>query len=191
MQPKQWIALKEWAVAVNALQEGKQILLMRKGGIIEETRDFRLKSHSFYLFPTFEHQKKEWIKPEYQPELDKTLRDWSPSSSSVNITSFAHVVEDIEIFDSNQLERLKSYHIWTDPFAEERLKWKKKNPLHILILRVYNLSKAWEVPIIPAYIGCKSWIEMDLNPPELEYKPALEDEKFNTIYAEIKRLIAE
>lgn len=191
MQPEQWIALKEWAVAIKALQEGKQILLMRKGGIIEETKDFRLKSQSFYLFPTYEHQKRDLIKAEDQTELDETLNNWNPDSSTVKITSFAHVVEDIEVFDSHPLERLKSFHIWTDQFAEERLKWKKKNPLHVLILRVYNLSEAWEVPIIPEYIGCKSWIEINDKFPELQFKPALEDKEFNEIYAEIKRTIEE
>ena len=34
------IALKEWAVAVKALDRGEQIMLLRKGGIREEGKDF-------------------------------------------------------------------------------------------------------------------------------------------------------
>ncbi|MDG0790271.1 DUF1802 family protein [Cohnella ginsengisoli] len=44
------IALREWAVAVKALEAGKQIMVLRKGGIAEETKEFRLESPSFFLF---------------------------------------------------------------------------------------------------------------------------------------------
>ncbi len=37
------IALKEWAVVQRALLENHQIMLMRKGGIIEESGDFDLR----------------------------------------------------------------------------------------------------------------------------------------------------
>lgn len=33
-------ALKEWASAIKALETGRQIMVMRKGGIVEETRHF-------------------------------------------------------------------------------------------------------------------------------------------------------
>ena len=56
------IALKEWAAAIKALENGTQIFIMRKGGIIEETRDFRVQSEAFYLYPTYEHQRKELLK---------------------------------------------------------------------------------------------------------------------------------
>lgn len=60
------VALKEWAVTVKALQEGHLMLVMRKGGIIEETRDFQLVSPSFYLMPAYEHQKEHLLKADYQ-----------------------------------------------------------------------------------------------------------------------------
>ena len=49
------------------------------------------------------------------------------------------MVEDIEVSDQEQLNQLFPFHIWTENFTEERLKWKRKNPLHIMILRVYTL----------------------------------------------------
>ena len=59
-------ALKEWASAVKALEAGSQIFIMRKGGIIEETRDFQVVSNDFYLYPTYEHQRRELLKAPYQ-----------------------------------------------------------------------------------------------------------------------------
>ena len=36
------IGLKEWAITVDALAQGQQILLLRKGGIHESGKDFRV-----------------------------------------------------------------------------------------------------------------------------------------------------
>ena len=66
-------ALKEWASAVKALENGSQIFIMRKGGIVEETRDFQVESNDFFLYPTYEHQRKELLKEQYRGVIDETL----------------------------------------------------------------------------------------------------------------------
>lgn len=55
-------ALKEWAVAVDALAEGKTILLLRKGGIKEEGNRFRVAYEEILLYPTYEHQQPNLLK---------------------------------------------------------------------------------------------------------------------------------
>ena len=49
-------ALKEWAVTQRSLLEGHQIILLRKGGIVEETGDFDLKAKQFLIYPTYAHE---------------------------------------------------------------------------------------------------------------------------------------
>ena len=44
-------ALKEWELAIRALAEGTQIVLLRKGGIVEETGEFDVVSPHFLLYP--------------------------------------------------------------------------------------------------------------------------------------------
>lgn len=183
------IALKEWAVAVEALREGKQILIMRKGGIVEETRDFQVESHDFYLYPTYEHQKKELIKEAYAQDLDRTLVGWSPENTTVHLTTYAEVAEDIEVLDQEELNKLAGFHIWTDRFAEERLHWKKKNPLHVLLLRVYELEQPVEIKIAPEYLGCKSWVSIAEPLPETSRKPVLSDAEFAAQVQEIKNAL--
>ena len=63
------VALKEWAVTVDALAQGTQILLLRKGGIHEEGKDFRVIHPEFLLYPTYEHQREDLLKAERQPDL--------------------------------------------------------------------------------------------------------------------------
>src|SRR5918992_6138574 len=58
-------ALKEWAIVCKALEEGRQVLLLRKGGIMEYREGFEIKHNKFLLFPTFEHQLKESIQSDY------------------------------------------------------------------------------------------------------------------------------
>ena len=57
------IALKEWAAVVEALARGQQTLLLRKGGVGDPGETFELAHREFFLFPTFEHQKREQIRP--------------------------------------------------------------------------------------------------------------------------------
>ncbi|MFD2658995.1 DUF1802 family protein [Paenibacillus thailandensis] len=156
-------------------------MLMRKGGIREETRDFQLISDSFYLFPTYEHQRRELLKEEFREALDETLREWPAEGAgapAVPLRAYAEVVQDIEITDKETLSKLRDFHIWTEDFAEERLRWKKTKPLHVLLLRVYKLEEPRDMPLRDAYIGCKSWVKLQDEPPQGAMKPVLTDEQF-------------
>lgn len=182
------IALKEWAVAVDALMNGSQILLMRKGGIEEETRDFVLKSDRFFLFPTYEHQKAHLLKPEFRDDLVEAPE----RQGMVKISCFAVAVADIEVFSDDQLQRIYDYHIWTDRFASERLKWKRTKPLHVLLLRTYRLEQAIEIPVLPEYGGCKSWIELRVDADLFKLdqaNPVLSEEELNEKVKQIKYLL--
>ncbi|WP_342555152.1 DUF1802 family protein [Paenibacillus sp. FSL R7-0652] len=167
-------ALKEWASAIKALESGRQIMVMRKGGIVEETKHFELKSPAFYLYPTYEHQRKELIKSLDQSYVEESLAEWVPEASTVRITAYAEVTQDLEIRDQEMLDRLLEYHMWTADFAESRLKWKKKDPLHILILRVYRLQEPMEIPVLPEYNGCRSWISIPNGLATSEMTPVLD-----------------
>ncbi|TVX97357.1 DUF1802 family protein [Cohnella terricola] len=182
------IALREWAVAVKALEEGKQVIVLRKGGIAEETKEFKLESPSFYLFPSFEHQRPELIVPEASGMVAKTQAEALAWPGQARVTSFAEVVEDIEVTDAETLRRLEGLHIWTENYAEERLKWKKTKPLHVLILRVFKLDRPQTIPMLDSYGGCKSWISLE----ELSsspMKPVLDDLAFSRQAAEVKKRI--
>lgn len=186
------VALKEWAVSVKALAEGEQIIVMRKGGIVEETRDFQLISPSFYLMPAYEHQKKHLLKAGYDEQLEETLKGWSPDMETITLEAYAEVAEDIEITDQETLNKLRDFHIWTDGFAEERLKWKRTKPLHLLIMRVYKLDKPLQLPMMPAYNGCKSWVKLEGNAEmrPASMTPVVDDEKFHSELEQIKAALA-
>ena len=73
------IALKEWAIICKALEDGKQMLLLRKGGIMEYRKGFEVKHNEFLLYPTFEHQSIESIKAEYKEKIKEILEEHNTS----------------------------------------------------------------------------------------------------------------
>src|SRR6202161_1614946 len=73
------IAFKEWAVTVRALAEGEQLLTLRKGGIREPEKHFKLDYERFSLYPTFDHQRSDLVRGSHRPELSRALEEgvWS------------------------------------------------------------------------------------------------------------------
>lgn len=179
-------ALKEWAITIEALGSGKQIFVLRKGGIHEETRHFQVQSDQFCLFPAYEHQKKELLKPEYHQDLDEICQRYSAKDTEITISYFARLHEDIELRSEEKLFALEDEHICTNQFAFERFKWKVKQPLHLLIFRVYALKQPLTIPMKEEYIGCKSWLQIPCKIDGSLLSPVLDDAQFSQKVAQIK-----
>ena len=179
------IALKEWAVTVQALAKGQQILLLRKGGIHEEGKNFRVIHPEFLLYPTYEHQREDLLKPQAQPSLKQLLAE-TPKSDTITFSHWAQVAEIIEVSEQDKVDDLSGHHIWTDAYAQSRLHWKPMLPLSIMLLRVYQLERPVTIPWTKEYGGCTSWVEM-LPKIELgQLNPALSDQEFQRQADEIK-----
>ncbi|MCC3375683.1 DUF1802 family protein [Cohnella sp. REN36] len=187
---EQATALREWAVAVKALEAGRQVIVLRKGGIAEETKEFRLESPRFYLFPSYEHQKQHLVKPKAADGVTSTQDEAALHPETVRITSFAEAVEDIEVTDAETLKRLEALHIWTEDYAEERLKWKKTKPLHVLLLRVYRLETPVDIPLKESYGGCKSWLRIEEESAAGHLAPVMTDEAFRAQAEAVRNAIA-
>ncbi len=180
-------ALKEWAITIKALDEGRQIVLLRKGGIHEENREFSIKYKRFLLYPTYEHQREDLIKEEFRGDL-RILQD-TYDKNKVTIQNWAMISDVVLINESEKLEALLPYHIWTADYAHKRLNWRPKRPLHLLFLRVFRLSKPRTIDVLPEHRGCKSWIDLQCNDFSFEREnPVLKDEEFKYISEEIKDL---
>ena len=171
------IALKEWAITVRALAEGEQILLLRKGGIHESGKDFRVIHPEFLLYPTYEHQREDLLKSGHQPVLKQLLSD-TPRSDSITFSNWARAEEIIEVEEQERVEDLSPYHIWTDEYAQSRLRWKPMLPLSILLLRVYRMEQPVTVPYIKEYGGCTSWVDIIPRLDLGQLEPVLDDAEF-------------
>ena len=171
------IALKEWAVTVRALDLGEQVLLLRKGGISEDEKDFRVSYPEFLLYPTFEHQKPELLKDGYRHALREVLSQ-AQDGDRITFSHWARVEEVIELERQKGVDALSPYHIWTRDYAQKRLHWKPRHPLSIMLLRLYRLEEPQAAPYLPVYGGCKSWVELADSIPLRNPRPVLSDEEF-------------
>ncbi len=171
--------LKEWAVAVEALERGETALVVRKGGIREKA--FAVADKRFLLLPGYEHQRPELLKPGYRQLMQEipNLTDDGP----LRFTSFAEVRGAYEISEPESLEALDPYHMWTPEYAESRFKWRPKKPLTVLVLRTYLLPEPVELPFSEAYAGCKSWIELEGPVSTAGSRPALDETSFERLVA--------
>ena len=66
-------ALKEWSAVVRALLDGRQRVLLRKGGIHEKR--FEVAAQEFLLFPTVAHSHTERVRREHRHLLDEAAGD--------------------------------------------------------------------------------------------------------------------
>jgi hypothetical protein len=169
--------LKEWAVAVRALERGETALVVRKGGIREKA--FAVADRRFLLLPGYEHQRPGLLKPEYRRLMEEIpdLTDDGP----LRFTSFAEVRGAYEISEPESLEAIGPHHMWTPEYAESRFKWRPKKPLTVLVLRTYLLPQPVELPHSEAYAGCRSWIELEEPVSTEGSRPALDDEGFERL----------
>ena len=189
MLPEQChIALKEWAVAVRALAQGQQVLLLRKGGIHESSKDFRVIHPEFLLYPTFEHQREDLLKEAHQPVL-RDLLDLPREENTITFTHWSKVEGTIEVSQQERVDDLSPYHIWTNDYAQSRLRWKAMLPLSVLLLRVYRLELPIIVPFLPEYQGCNSWVEILDRVPLGQLEPVLGDEEFQRRIEDIRGVL--
>jgi hypothetical protein len=209
-------ALKEWAIVCKALEEGRQVLLLRKGGIMEYRQGFEIKHNKFLLFPTFEHQSKEYIQPDYIDNLDIILQHHltdpyhpTPNSGRNKLNLYAKVIDVKEVGDKSIIRKLEKYHIWNDRYVNLRMDYNPKKPISVLLLRVYKMNTPIEVDIIPEWAGCRSWVSIEFEFPHMtinnttnsrdnngarnlqqeQEQPVIENSKFNQIAAEINEVL--
>ena len=153
------IALKEWAVVVDALGRGDQIILLRKGGLRDEQQSFHVEHEEFFLFPTQFHQQRESVIPSAQQRFDQLARS-TQDASRMRLEFFARVAESRRLDSLSKAERLRGQHIWCDEVIANRFDWGRERSIHALAVRVFRLSQPVNLPMLPSYAGCKSWIEM-------------------------------
>lgn len=151
-------ALKEWAVATDALERGETIVLLRKGGIREDGKHFRVAHDEVLLYPTYEHQQGHLLKPRYVDQVTPVASGWHPET--VRIGAWAQITDIFQVSEQETVEALLPHHIWNAQFAAERFGWKPRFPLYVLLLRTYKLAQEHVIPYRAEYGGCKSWIDL-------------------------------
>lgn len=179
-------AFKEWAVICRALAQGRQAIILRKGGIAEPGTDFQPAHSRFWLYPTWLHQQAEGIKPEallllHQAEAER------PRNGFVRLTHFVEVPGVYELRDLPAALILAHLHLWSEETVRARFTYRRPG-LFVLPARVYRATQAHEIAETAAYAGCRSWVELEQELPD-EGEPVLSDEAFRDVFLSVDGLV--
>jgi hypothetical protein len=170
-------ALKEWAVVVDAIAAGQQLILLRKGGIDDVGGEFKLETSHFVLWPTYLHQEGDWLGDHHQPRLAASFAA-RLEGDEVAITTYASVFDILEVPSRSALDALEGEHIWSPEYLDQRWEYRADLPLYLLILRADRLLEPARMTELPAYRGCKSWIDLAAPLHLSGLTPALADAEF-------------
>jgi hypothetical protein len=165
--------LKEWDAVCRVLAEGRQVFLLRKGGIVDKDGVFSLERRTFALLPTHEHQNPLDVKPAFHP----LLKD-GPGPEGPFPVSCAARAEDVLSLSADQAARLLPFSVWTEAFLHKRLAYRPDRPLHLVVLRAFRRPDPIIVPAAARYAGCVSWVDLDAAIPTRGFSPVLTDEEF-------------
>jgi hypothetical protein len=168
------VAYKEWAVVCQAVAEGRQTILLRKGGIADSGGIFRPQYQDFLLYPTYYHEQRTGIIAEWHTRL-ATVEANRPPAGWIRLSHWVHV-RQVEYLDNlAALNALRSQHIWSDEVVRQRFHYRQPG-VFVLHIEAQALPQVIERPERPEYAGCKSWVILD--PPVVWEDPSAQQMEY-------------
>lgn len=158
------LALKEQGAAVHALLDGRQTILLRKGGIREKR--FEVGADRFVVFPTVAHTHVDRIRPEHRDLVGPGAADVNEEAGTFVVRCGVELVDVSEVLRPEGLPLLAEEHIWTEESVRrDRLEFRPKHPLQVLVVRALALPAPQVVRRLPEHGGCSSWTDLVLERP--------------------------
>lgn len=177
-------ALKEWSAAVHALLDGRQTVLLRKGGIGEKR--FEVAAQDFLLFPTVAHSHAARVRPEHRGLLGPAAQD--SDDEHVTVRAAAKVVAAVEVNRLEGLSQIEDLHIWTaDSVRADRLDFRPRHKLAVLVVSALPLAEPVRLPRTPEYRGCTSRVELPVRPSLAA--PVHTEEALAGVVARVRRAV--
>ena len=184
------IGFKEWTYVCEALGQGQQTLILRKGGIHEGKKGFQFEHSNFWLFPTGFHTQAEQLRwlPDNAAEV---VVPQDEEREKVDVRYFAKLHEVWRVTDWEKVAALEPLHVWTEEVVKERFAWNEDSCLHIALVRMYTLPALWSFPYEPRYGGCRSWVKLPAEGTELETAlvPVMSDAAWEDVAARMRAIL--
>ncbi|MCI0379150.1 MAG: DUF1802 family protein [Gemmataceae bacterium] len=180
-------AFKEWAVICQALAEGKQALILRKGGIDETGGEFAVEQNRFWLFPTYTHQQRDGVRAEALSYLE-TSEHKRPTPGKVRLSHWCEFAGVYHVRDLTLALLLAHLHYWSDETIQKRFAYREPG-LFVLVTRVYRATTETILDDTPHYQGCKSWVRLEKQLPTEGSTPVLSDKDFRDVQLQLDILL--
>lgn len=161
------IGFKDWALVCQAVGNGDQCIILRKGGIAEGRDGFSFKHEEFFLFPTFFH--------EQLSQVRTSARSLPMKNDTVKIEYYVRV-ERVQRIDSLAIaEALAPLHILSAEVVRERFQYESSG-IDVALVRAFALTRPWTFANEKRFGGCRSWIELPVA-SETELEPVLSEKE--------------
>jgi hypothetical protein len=164
----QSLGFKEWALVCAALGEGRQSVIIRKGGLAEGRDGFAFRHREFFLFPTFFHEQLTRLRlsagvlPESRP-------------NEIEIRYFVRVEEARVMTNWTDVRALQPLHILRESVVRERFDYENMQECMLLSCELSYSEPVWRLPDAKAYGGCRSWVHLPEPPAGLRLHPVVEE----------------
>lgn len=138
------MAFKEWAIVCEALEEGKQTIVLRKGGVKEENGALVPEHGEFFLYPTYGPQVTDGIKADWRPRLHKLNKD-AKDTKHVHFRLYAIVESVHKVTDWEVAKGFVPFTILSDQEAEREFNEGDWKGFYVFLLRVQSLAVPMEM----------------------------------------------
>jgi len=177
------VAFKEWALVCEALGNGRQSLILRKGGIAEGRDGFAFKHPDFFLFPTWFHEQLGRTTLPPGTEVPTQLED------EIEIRYAATLTWSRLVTDPVLLSSLREFHILHDDVVNERFRYDDHQGIHVGFVRVFRLNVPQLLADSKSYGGCRSWLDL---PPlgDIARVPVISDEEHQSRQKRLEQILS-
>lgn len=183
---KAFAAFKEWEIVCQALEAGRQTILLRKGGLSEGRGGFAFSHESFFLFPTHYHEQLELTR--WRPDTHPGLHA-ETTSGSIILEAYCRIRWSTTLEDWGKICLLEPEHIWKEEVVRKRFEDKGSNILHLAFVEVLKLETPLTLPLHKSYGGCCSWIDLEDLTEWPPMQPVLEEEILEAHLKRVKKWV--
>jgi hypothetical protein len=164
------VGFKEWALVCAALGDGRQSVIIRKGGIAEGRGGFQFRHREFFLFPTFFHEQLA------RTRLTNTaLPEQLPNQ--IEICFCVKTEETRALDDWEKVRALEPLHILQESVVRDRFDYDDAPGVQVAFVRVFRLEPVWRFQDAARYGGCRSWVDLPEPSVDSRFDPVLCDQE--------------
>jgi hypothetical protein len=169
------IAFKEWSGVCDALIDGRQTVILRKGGISERggPGHFAPEHSEFWLYPTWTHQSEHGLRSWDKPEPQRARSAPNPDGS-IPIRGLVLIELAGFLTSETDLPALREFHCLDDETIWKRFHYRVPG-LWVLGARVFRRDAAFSVMPVPQQAGCTSWVLLDDPLPTCGLEPVVDE----------------
>jgi len=181
------VAFKEWSGVCDALIEGRQSMIVRKGGISEGAGPgvFVPEHSEFWLYPTWVHQAEQGLRESRGTDPPVHLvreRGLVPIRALVRVGLIGYVDKEETLPD------LEEFHIFTAETILKRFHYRRPG-LWVLAARVWRHDPGFAIAQTAEHAGCKTWVDLERPLPTTPLYPVLDDAHWTTLSGRLRSLI--